>query len=105
MDNYVKQESILDLIEKRRSKYRKAGTRNQLLYDTLRYLERNVRNIPTEEVRPVIHARWINLKYGRYECSNCHGIDEECSDYYSSHHPDEQDYCPYCGAIMDMKDS
>lgn len=57
---------------------------------------------PTADVAPVVHGRWIYIgKYGEYECSVCHGIDTDCSDYYSSHVVTEQDYCPNCGARMD----
>lgn len=56
------------------------------------------------DVAPVVHGRWIYTgKYGEYECSVCHGIDTDCSDYYSIHVVTEQDYCPNCGAKMDGK--
>lgn len=58
--------------------------------------------LPAADVAPVVHGRWIYIgKYGEYECSVCHGIDMDCSDYYSSHVVTEQDYCPNCGARMD----
>lgn len=58
--------------------------------------------IPAADVAPAVHGRWIYIgKYGEYECSVCHGIDTDCSDYYSSHVVTEQDYCPNCGARMD----
>lgn len=57
---------------------------------------------PSADVAPVVHGRWIYIrKYGEYECSVCHGIDTDCSDYYSSHVVTEQNYCPNCGAKMD----
>ena len=57
------------------------------------------------EISRVRHGRWIHIgRYGEYECSVCHGIDADCSDYYSSHVVTEQDYCPYCGAKMDGGD-
>ena len=63
-------------------------------------------NAPTADVAPVRHGRWIYIgKYGEYECSVCHGIDTDCSDYYGSHVVTEQEYCPNCGAKMDKEDS
>lgn len=63
---------------------------------------KDVDAIPAADVAPVVHGRWIYIrKYGEYECSVCHGIDMDCSDYYSSHVVTEQDYCPNCGARMD----
>lgn len=61
-----------------------------------------IRYMDVADVAPVVHGRWIYIgKYGEYECSVCHGIDTDCSDYYSSHVVTEQDYCPNCGARMD----
>lgn len=61
-----------------------------------------INDAPAADVAPVVHGRWIYIgKYGEYECSVCHGIDTDCSDYYSSHVVTEQDYCPNCGARMD----
>ncbi len=53
----------------------------------------DIMRFPTEDVAPVIHAKWI---VGRY-CSNC-----ECDDYdYCCRQPK---YCPECGAKMDAGD-
>ena len=56
-----------------------------------------------EHYAPVRHGRWIrvNKLCGEYECSVCHGADSNCSGYYGTHIVTEQDYCPFCGAIMD----
>lgn len=54
-------------------------------------------NVPTEDVAPVIHARWVlyhdetNMTYGSYACTNCKTI-QGLSKYR---------FCPYCGAKMD----
>ena len=55
---------------------------------------------------PVRHGRWIrvNKLCGEYECSVSHGADSNCSGYYGTHIVTEQDYCPFCGAIMDGGD-
>ena len=42
-------------------------------------------------------------RYGEYECSVCHGEDSDCSDYYGTHVVTEQDFCPNCGAKMDLE--
>ena len=59
--------------------------------------------IPSADVAPVRHGRWICIRkgYGEYECSVCHGVDSDCSDYYGTHVVTEQDYCPNCGSRMD----
>lgn len=62
---------------------------------------------PATDVEPVRHGKWITAtsrsshSYGRYECSECHGIDNDCSDYYGTHSVKEQEWCPWCGARMD----
>ena len=57
------------------------------------------------DVAPVRHGRWICIRkgYEEYECSVCHGMDSNCSDYYADHVVTEQDYCPFCGAKMDLE--
>lgn len=65
---------------------------------------------PKADVEPVRHGKWItatswsSLSYGMYECSECHGIDNDCSDYYGTHSVKEQEWCPWCGAKMDGGD-
>lgn len=56
---------------------------------------------------PVVHGRWIciNKRYGEYECSVCHGVDANCSDYYGIHAVTEQEFCPNCGAKMDKEET
>ena len=58
---------------------------------------------PSADVTPVRHGRWIciNKSHGEYECSVCHGVDSNCSDYYGTHVATEQEYCPSCGAVME----
>ena len=61
-----------------------------------------IASLSATNVAPVQHGRWIYIgKYGKYECSVCHGIDTDCSDYYGSHIVTEQNFCPECGAKMD----
>lgn len=52
---------------------------------------RQVKDAPTEDAAPVVHAHWIDTLYG-WACSNC----EEEQEYtlYLGH-------CPHCGAKMD----
>lgn len=61
--------------------------------------------VPKADVAPVRHGRWICIRkgYGEYECSVCHGEDSDCSDYYGTHVVTEQDFCPHCGASMDLE--
>lgn len=62
---------------------------------------------PVIEAEPVKHGRWIctNMALGKYACSACGGVDITCGDYYSTHYAPDQDYCPNCGAKMDLEDT
>lgn len=66
-----------------------------------------VRRFPAADVIEVRHGRWIciNKRYGEYECSVCHGVDSNCSDYYGIHAVTEQEFCPNCGAKMDKEEA
>ena len=65
-----------------------------------------IKAIPAADVAQVRLGRWIciNKSYGEYECSVCNGVDSNCSDYYGTHVVTEQEYCPNCGAKMDLED-
>ena len=66
-------------------------------------MENAINSIPAADVAEVRHGRWIciNKRYGEYECSVCHGMDSNCSDYYGIHAVTEQEFCSNCGAKMD----
>lgn len=62
-----------------------------------------IERIPTIDAEPVVHAKWIKKSNGVcywYVCSNCEG-DVPHNDY-------EQwmfsEFCPYCGAKMDVEE-
>ena len=76
---------------------------NQLEQEIRRY---KVEEAPATDVVEVRHGRWIciNKRYGEYECSVCHGMDSNCSDYYGIQAVTEQEFCPNCGAKMDKED-
>lgn len=58
-----------------------------------------VQNAPTVEAVPVVHGRWIvDSASGKIACSNCGCI---FLGYNGRCHPN---YCPQCGAKMDLED-
>ena len=54
-----------------------------------------VQQMPTVDAVPVVHGRWITDEKGVTYCGRCRIID----DYASVHN-----YCPNCGARMDLKE-
>ena len=64
-----------------------------------------IRYMDAADAAQVLHGRWICIRkgYEEYECSVCHGMDSNCRDYYADHVVTEQEYCPFCGAKMDLE--
>lgn len=89
MDEYIKREEAIEAVKHTWAKG----------LEPSQYLE----IIPAADVARVRHGRWICIRkgYEEYECSVCHGMDSNCSDYYADHVVTEQEYCPFCGAKMD----
>lgn len=59
-------------------------------------------NIPSADVEPVRHGRWIDM--GDFEQCSCCKVTrpKEFQDYYGNRVIWlRTDYCPYCGAKMD----
>ena len=52
-----------------------------------------VRKASAEDVRPVVHAMWIDADSCMSFCSSCYGLG--CG----------SNYCPNCGAKMEVEDS
>ena len=100
MDEYIKREEAIKIAESYRPQNGSSFCRNRGIAD---YIAEDISMIPSADVAPVRHGRWICIRkgYGEYEYSVCHGMDSNCSDYYSDHVVTEQDYCPFCGAKMD----
>lgn len=77
--------------------------------DAWAYCTQKLRALPSADVAPVVHGKWIGIwgdgyaetddgsveiVYEEFECSNCGCV----------HHSDGEpvwDYCPECGARMD----
>lgn len=52
-----------------------------------------VMSIPEADVWPVVHAKWNSQVYAKRECSACGFYEVEIA----------YDYCPHCGAKMDLE--
>ena len=62
--------------------------------------------VKSDEVVEVMHGKWvcINERYGTYQCSACMGFDEDVCDCGGWHDVTSQEFCPHCGAKMDLKE-
>lgn len=65
-----------------------------------------VENFPAADVAPVKHGKWIekqldNFRKYQVTCSNCGWVGIENYDSYND--PSDFNYCPNCGAKMDLE--
>ena len=82
MPEYVEREAVIDLITHR--------------YENPEICTQEINSIPAADVVPVVHGRWIHYPdCGVTRCSHCGWSIEECW---------EPDFCPNCGAKMDIQD-
>ena len=66
-----------------------------------------IKELPAADVAEVKHGKWIGKQldnFRKYEvtCSNCDWIGIENYDSYDN--PFEFNYCPNCGANLDLED-
>lgn len=91
MCDYIDRDKILKVIE--------SGANWYYSYNTL-YEE--AQNIPSADVSPVKHGKWLYKGYvcgdTAYQCSACDEIEWRTS-------CDRLKYCPFCGAKMDGEDN
>lgn len=68
----------------------------------IKLVNKIVSGAPTVDAKPIQHGYWLYDRlcstnggtYGVQRCSNC--------GYYYKDFGDEWNYCPHCGALMDM---
>jgi len=66
------------------------------------------KNVPTVDAAPVKHGRWVENKYGYITCSICDSFPLETmtGSLITMHYePYESEYCPHCGAKMDLEET
>lgn len=101
MPEYIDREKALKLLESAQA----WGWSNNTLYDEMK-------DLPSADVAPIVHAKWIDLcmtetdrcgevireeKDVYFMCSNC-----EC--IYSKRHFCQRNFCARCGAKMDLEE-
>lgn len=68
---------------------------------SLMYIWKNIMDLPSADVAPVVHGRWMPQKGGGLCCSECGGyaLDEPDGNFIHIAVPSK--FCPNCGAKMD----
>ena len=72
----------------------------------------DIRNAPTVDAEPVIHAKWVHIGDGFILCTNCYDCVYNDDIYWDSLSQDIKNlskynldlFCPTCGAIMDEEE-
>lgn len=99
MDEYIKREQVLKLLESAQAWNWSMNT----LYDEMK-------DLPSADVAPVVHGRWTTPR-AIIECSKCgFGMFPdgyffefgECVHAYESQY--RPNFCPNCGAKLDLED-
>ena len=106
MDKYIKQEAAIAIIEEKQKELCPVGRygrgyvygSDREKYDAWDEIIDALENIPSADVAPVVHARWIEKSAPArkiyFECSHC-GAQE------NKHTAIKGYYCWRCGAKMD----
>jgi hypothetical protein len=71
-----------------------AGQPSELHYPS--WYKGNIMEVPAADVVEVVHAKWIDSKYGNVNCGHC-GIRRRAP----KSDDDDRFYCSNCGAKMD----
>mgnify|MGYP002709852353 CR=1 FL=1 len=102
MSKYIDRESAISLIKQYGHDAIDGGRYSLDTVDDLVELANRIEALPSADVVPVVHGRWISKNPHGYEwtfvCSNCGYVDG-----YPFN--DRHNYCPHCGATMDEKEA
>lgn len=89
MSDYIKRDDAINMV------------RNTFTGMTADTLELRINDIPSADVAPVRHGRWI-VKDGIIDCSVCNDAGWSVVPYRTL--VEHFNYCPNCGAKMDLED-
>jgi hypothetical protein len=105
MAEYIEREAALNICQK---EYEERLEMCDYCGDTVAWnIGGQIKKLPAADVEEVKHGKWIGKQldnFRKYEviCSNCDWIGIENYDSYDN--PFEFNYCPNCGAKMNLED-
>nr|DAU77480.1 MAG TPA: zinc-ribbon domain protein [Caudoviricetes sp.] len=101
MAEYIDREAAISLIKKYGNDAIDGGRYSLDTVDACIELANRVKALPTEDVAPVVHGRWIGAPLCGNDNCRCSG----CGSWHNIHANLRgeimQKYCPNCGAKMD----
>ena len=104
MAEYIKREAAIAIIEEKQKELCPVGRygrgyvygSDREKYDAWDEIIDALENIPSADVAPVVHGRWVT--HYRSGTPVAEGYVSTCCDMWNNH---KSNYCPHCGAIMD----
>ena len=100
MAEYIKREAAIAYIREQSEECQKAfeelGGESGIYADAYNDLAEDFYSIPTADVAPVAHGRWVT--HYRSGTPVAEGYVSTCCDMWNNR---KSDYCPSCGAKMD----
>lgn len=112
MSDYISREAAIAYIREQSEELQKAfeelGGESGIYADAYNDLAENFHRIPAADVEPVRHGRWISWEDAdncipspnRHECSVCH----DAAQVLVNNIELLSNFCPNCGAKMDLED-
>lgn len=78
-------------------------------HDALIEAMRLIKEVPTIDAVPAVHGKWLITEYDYFDCSVCekayfNGADSTAQAQSYLDRGYAYNYCPYCGAKMDLED-
>ena len=106
---FIDADAVLSIIEHIRTKFQSKYASGQLLKDSMRYVEKKVKALPTADVAEVRHGHWIHkVKRYPYQPDDCEAVCSVCGmdyaldpEYTIKYFAMHNKFCPNCGARMD----
>lgn len=104
MDEYISREAAIDKMRSLKSSFRAKNDWDSGYDTAIAEAFEHIKRVPAADVQPVKHGQWktpVSVGNGIKFCSVCRNEAYWDTDYGQQLF----DYCPYCGARMDLKDS
>ena len=104
MDHYISREKLLSFPLRRNGEHLDKEHANPHFVDGIETVMEYAETLPTTEVAPVVHAKWIPA--GTFDdfakCSACGNQDHPLHAVCGGYSREPYNYCPHCGAKMDL---
>ena len=95
MDEYIKKADVLEYLSARKNQVLKSPLSTlDAKFEVMEIFDFVTHRVESADVAPVRHGKWLHRKNGVAYCSECEVDTVE----------DETNYCPNCGAKMDLND-